>query len=231
MQRTVSRILGSLIDVLLPPTCAACGREGRYICETCKSSLPPLKKPHCRLCASPGTSLTCSWCHAMPPAFDGVRAPYLMEGTAREIVYGLKYRNLRASAPELGRLMGAHLALEPVPADVLVPVPLHPRRERERGYNQSGLLAREVSKQSGIPMEPQLLRRIRNTRPQVSVEDHEERRRNMEGAFECAPEIGSLKVLLIDDVVTTGATMSACAGPLKAAGAASVWGLALARQR
>ena len=146
------------------------------------------------------------------------------------MVYGMKYRNLRSLAPTMGRLMAAHREQDRIPADALVAVPLHPRRERDRGYNQSALLAREVSRWTGISVETGLLRRTRDTAPQVSMASHEERRENIEGAFECAGGVEGLRVLLIDDVVTTGSTMSACAGPLKAAGAASVWGLALARQ-
>ena len=152
-----------------------------------------------------------------------------MEDVVREMVYGLKYRNQRASAPELGRLMATHLQSDPLPTDVLMPVPLHVRRERERGYNQSDLLAREVSKHARVPVSTQVLHRIRDTAPQVSMSSPEERRRNIEGAFECTSQVHGQRVLLIDDVVTTGATMSACAGPLKEAGASSVWGLALAR--
>ena len=145
------------------------------------------------------------------------------------MVHDLKYRNLRASAPTLGRLIAAHLELDPVRADVLAPVPLHKRRERGRGYNQSELLAREVGKQTAVPVDTSMLRRIRDTAPQVSMPTPEERRRNIEDAFECTGDVSGLTVLLIDDVVTTGSTMSACARPLMAAGASSVWGLALAR--
>jgi ComF family protein len=153
-----------------------------------------------------------------------------MEGAVKEMVQNLKYRNVRALAPELGRLMAAHLESERVPADVLVPVPLHRRRERERGYNQSDLLAEEAGGHLGVPVESGLLRRTRDTAPQVSVSGHQQRRQNIEGAFQASADVRGLRVLVIDDVVTTGSTMSACASALKAAGASPVWGLALARQ-
>lgn len=117
-----------------------------------------------------------------------------------------------------------------MPADVLIPVPLHRCRERERGYNQSELLARELGTLIGLPVATEVLRRTRDTPPQVSMSGHRERRRNIADAFQCTGELSRQRVLLIDDVVTTGSTMAACAGPLKAAGATSVWGLALARQ-
>ena len=148
----------------------------------------------------------------------------------RELVYSLKYRNVRAVAPELARLLATYLESNTVPGQVIVPVPLHARRTRQRGYNQSELLARELSKRTGIPVEARALRRTRNTPPQVDMEGHEERKRNTEGAFECGSEMEGVSVLLIDDVVTTGNTMSSCAAALKTAGAASVWGLAPVRQ-
>ena len=154
----------------------------------------------------------------------------MMEGAVRDMVYNLKYRNLRASAPRLGGLMVAYLESHPIPADVLVPVPLHKRREKARGYNQSALLAREVGRGANVPVAPGVLRRTRDTPPQLSMTSPEERLRNMQGAFEATGDIRRKRVLLVDDVVTTGTTMSACAKPLRDAGAASVWGLALARQ-
>ena len=111
-----------------------------------------------------------------------------------------------------------------VTADVLVPVPLHPPRERNRGYNQAELLAREVGLRSGISVDARLLRRTRNTSSQVTLRDRYTRRRNTEGAFECASSLKSSRVLLIDDVVTTGGTMSACADALKAAEDGPVYG-------
>ena len=161
---------------------------------------------------------------------DGIRAPYLMENGARDMVYSLKYRNLRALAPELGRLLAEYLESTPIASDVLMPVPLHPRRERERGYNQSVHLARELGRRTGLAIDTQTLRRTRNTPPQVSINGHEERRSNTDSAFECISSVDGSRVLLLDDVVTTGSTMAACARALKDAGARSVWGLALARQ-
>ncbi len=116
-------------------------------------------------------------------------------------------------------------------ADVVVPVPLHRSSERERGYNQSELMARVVAADADLPFGRRLLRRVRKTAPQIAMAAYEDRRRNIEGAFECRDDLDGQRVLLIDDVVTTGSTMSACAEALKAAGARSVWGLALARQR
>jgi len=153
-----------------------------------------------------------------------------MEESARELVYSLKYRNLRALAPDMGRLLGEYLESHPIAADVVIPVPLHSRRERERGYNQSELLANALGILTGAVVDKRALRRARNAPPQVSIDGHEKRKENVEGAFECTTSLDGAHVLLIDDVVTTGSTLSACASALKDSGAKSVWGLAFARQ-
>ena len=159
-----------------------------------------------------------------------MRAVCLFEGAARRLVHSLKYSNFKAVAPEMARLLADSLEADPVPGELIAPAPLHPRRERTCGYNQSELLARTVGKRAGLSVRPGLVRRVRNTPPQVSIENHEERRVNVEGAFACRADLTGESILLIDDVVTTGSTMSACAAALKAAGAGTVWGLAFARQ-
>ena len=218
------------VDLVLPPSCAACGRGGAFLCEPCESSLSRLERPFCARCAHPGADRLCEACKASPPAFDGIRAVCLFEGAARQLVHSLKYANFRAVAPDMARLLADLPGPRPVPGEVIVPVPLHPRRERARGYNQSELLARTVGKRMGLPVRPGIVRRVRNTPPQVSIENYEERRSNIEGSFACPAGLSGESVLLMDDVVTTGSTMSACAAALKAAGARSVWGLAFARQ-
>ena len=165
-----------------------------------------------------------------PLSIRGIRAPYLMEGAVREAVHALKYRGVRAVAPALGEHMARWFEQTGVRGDLIVPVPLHKRRLRDRGYNQSSLLARELSKRTGLPVGEDVLERTRDTLPQVSLSSRVERARNVEGSFRCIGEVAGRKILLVDDVVTTGSTMSACASALSAAGAGSVWGLALARQ-
>ncbi len=223
-------MLGTALDLVFPPSCAVCGREGSFLHDSCEVGLPRLSMPYCSLCADPGEAPLCRACEAHPPAYDGITAPYLMQGPVREVVFALKYRQVRASAPILGGLIAAHLGAHPVEADVMVPVRLHRRRQRERGYDQAALLARAAGAHSGMAVSDGVLWRTRDTPPQVSMAGPEQRRNNMEGAFECTGNVQGLRVLLIDDVVTTGSTMSACASALKGAGAASVLGVALARQ-
>ena len=159
-----------------------------------------------------------------------MRAPYEFHGSARSIIHDLKYRNVRIAAPYVARLLAGYLERNPYPVDAYCPVPLHPRRERSRGFNQSELIASELSKITGIPVATSALHRTRNTPPQVNMETPGDRQSNIADAFECPSDVQSRRYILIDDVVTTGSTMSACANALKDAGAANVWGIAFARQ-
>jgi len=132
----------------------------------------------------------------------------------------------------MGELMARYLQGTPVPADVLVAVPLHSRRQRTRGYNQSLLLAREVSRRLDLPLAAEALFRRRDTPPQARAMEADARRRNVAGAFDCRPgAVAGRRVLLVDDVTTTGATLDACARALLAEGeASSVWALTFARE-
>ena len=159
-----------------------------------------------------------------------MRAPYEYSGSARRIVHDLKYRNVRIAAPYVACLLARYLERNPYPVDAYCPVPLHPRRERSRGFNQSELIAGELGKITGTLVDTSALRRTRNTPPQVNMETPEDRQRNITDAFECLSDVQGRRYILIDDVVTTGSTMSACADALKDAGAANVWGIAFARQ-
>jgi ComF family protein len=160
---------------------------------------------------------------------DGIRSPFLFSGVIRKAIHEFKYRNLKAIAPLLASFLSDFLLENPIPGDVLVPVPIHGKRQRERGYNQSSLIAHELSLINKVPLINDCLIRKVNTPPQVRTASAMERRKNIADAFACAD--GRLKgkqVLLIDDVSTSGATLNTCAGVLKAAGAASVWGLTVA---
>ncbi len=228
-RRIVRQLPGTALDLLFPLNCLGCQREGKVLCASCVDSLPELKPPFCRVCAQPNAPSTCHWCLESPPAFDGIRAPYEMEGTVKEAVHNLKYRGLKAAAPELAELLANYLKEHPMPGDVLTPVPLHPRRLRSRGYNQSALLAKELSKKLGLDIDQSLLIRAKNTLPQVSA-TREGRRENVQGSFRCDGPADGRSVILVDDVATTGSTLSACAAVLKGAGASSVWCLVLARE-
>ncbi len=149
----------------------------------------------------------------------------------RNAIHALKYRGIKSLSPVLGELLADSLAKRPLPADLIVPVPLHPRRLRERGYDQSLLLAENLEGRLGIPLARDVLIRHRHTPSQARSKSVLERRRNMEGAFHATPgRLEGKNLVLVDDVCTTGATLNACARALKEAGARSVWGVTLARE-
>ena len=229
-QGLLAKLGKEAVNLLFPMECAGCRRTGGILCETCIPGLAKLTPPYCRICASPHGQSPCRWCEENAPAIDGVRAPFLMEGAVQQAIFALKYRGIRAAAPELARLLAGYIAERRTPGDVIVAVPLHRRRLRTRGYNQSELLARELSKITGLTQAKGLLTRVKDAPPQVEAATRSQRRANVEGSYEVNGDVDGRRVLLIDDVVTTGATMSSCAAALKGAGAASVWGLALARE-
>ena len=216
---------------LFPQWCVGCGKEGDFICSSCLKSLPRITPPLCPRCGIPQAGdRTCSDCKNLR-AIDGIRSPFKFEGVMRQAIHQLKYGNIRALVMPLGKLLYDVLVLNPMPGKVLVPVPLHPKRLKERGYNQSSLLARELSKLTNLPILDSCLIRVRPTLPQAKTSTGAERRSNVEGAF--SSHDGKLQgkgVLLVDDVSTSGATLDACAQALKASGVTSVWGLTLARE-
>lgn len=190
--------------------------------------MPPL----CPKCGKPRPSGTlCSTCVSWQAEIDGIRSPFRFDGVMRQAIHQLKYRNLRALAEPLAKLLNDYLTTNPIPGEVLVPVPLHQKRLRERGYNQSSLLAKELGKLTNLPVVDDCLIRQRHAPPQARSSTVEERRSNVAGAFVCRDHrLQNKQVLLIDDVSTSGATLDAGAAALKAAGATSVWGLVLARE-
>ena len=227
---TLARAAKALVDLVLPIHCLGCQREGAFICPACVPKLKRLERPFCRRCAQPNVGPTCRRCQDEPLAVDSIRAPYLFEGPVREAVYRLKYKRQRAVAGPLAKLMSEWAPATPAPVDLVTPVPLHPSRLRQRGYNQSYLLARETGRILGLPIQDGLLAKAKNSPPQVEAQSREERRQNVAGSFECRGAAEGRTVLLIDDVATTGSTLAECAATLKSAGAKAVHALVLARE-
>ena len=161
---------------------------------------------------------------------DGIRVAAYFENPIRPAIHSLKYRNHQAVAAALGQVLSQTYRRYGLAADVLVPVPLHPSRLRQRGYNQSELLAREAGRCLGVPVNTRALQRTRQTRSQMTL-GASERHQNVCNAFRCSLELSGQTVVLVDDVCTTGSTLDACAAALKEGNAAAVWGLTLARAR
>ena len=184
----------------------------------------------CAKCGEPNTPhRLCAKCREHPLQIDFIRSVVIFQGTLRQAVHHFKYQRLSSLADLFGDWLGDYWIENQLHADRIMPVPLHPARERERGYNQSGLLAKRLAKRVGVPVAEAGLQRIRATAVQMEL-DAAQRRLNVAGAFACVdPAVRQKRVAVIDDVCTTGATLDACAAALLQAGAASVFGLTLAR--
>ena len=220
------------MDSFFPRRCVGCGRVGDFLCLECLRKLPRLVPPFCPRCGRPqASSIVCPSCWQRPTEIDGIRSLFRFDEVVRKSIHELKYRNLKAISPCLAELLADYLKENPLPGEALVSVPLHPRRLRERGYNQSSLLARELGKRIDLPVIEDCLIRIKQAQPQVRAVDVEERRSNVADAFVCRDErVKGKEIILIDDVCTSGATLESCAAVLKNRGATSVWGLTLARE-
>jgi competence protein ComFC len=228
----LAKLKGIALDFLFPQWCLGCGREGDILCHSCRRALPQIMPPLCPRCGQPQPSgMLCPGCVSWQAQIDGIRSPFRFDGVIRQAIHQLKYRNLRALAMPLARLLKDYLTTNPIPGEVLVPVPLHQKRLRERGYNQSRLLAQELGKLTGLPVVDDCLIRQQHAMPQARTATVNERRSNVVNAFTCHDQrLQNKPVLLIDDVATSGATVDACAAALKASGATSVWALVLARE-
>ena len=219
----------SLLDTLYPLECVGCGGAGKVICDKCAADLPILKPPYCRVCATPGNFARCQTCAESIRQFDGVRAPFRYAGAIRQAILALKYGGIKAGAPQLGDLLADYLDENPLPGEIVAPVPMHQRRLRERGYNQAELLARRVAAHSELRYERELLFRTRQVEPQAGIGSAAQRAVNVSGSIGMSGgcDVSGASVILIDDVATTGSTLESCAAALKQAGAVSVWGLTL----
>lgn len=227
-----------VLHFFLPAFCLVCRRPlppgPLLICPTCWQELPWLPAAVCELCGAPFRGVVapqarCQECLQQPPPFQQARAAVFYEGTGREAIHRLKYGRNFVYGRLLRELLRQTEAVRAVvqEAELLIPVPLHPQRLRQRGFNQALYLARAFSE---VPLARQALVRQRPTRPQTELSPAE-RRRNVKGAFKVAqPEvIAGKKVALVDDVYTTGATVRECARTLIAAGAAQVAVITVAR--
>jgi len=230
LRRAAGRVARVALDFLLPPACAACERpldegERGLVCGRCWARLELLPFPQCARCGHPSLRPSCSWCELLPPYVRAVRsACWMHRGTGPLIVHALKYRGWHAIARE----MADRIARLPWPLDVdeeraaVLPVPLALSRERERGFNQSERIARALAERWRVPTWCDVLERARSTQTQTRLTP-EERLANVSGAFRVRDAgrqaLRNAHVVLVDDVVTTAATLNACAAALIAGGA------------
>jgi ComF family protein len=178
----------------------------------------------------PEAGRACESCRYRKPAFSGVRSAFVYDGPTRDAVLALKFQGLAAIAKTLAVPMAERLLEWDPPVGAIVPVPLAGSRRRSRGYNQSELLARELGRLTGLPLVNEAIVRRRATAPQVRQFDWEARRQNVTGAFAPGRALIDGGVLLVDDVITTGATLDACARALLSVGAGLAFGLTFARE-
>lgn len=229
-----SNIAQHLLDLLFPVHCAGCSRSGYVLCSACIAKIAALPIPFCLHCSSPlSPNGVCPSCKYHPLHLSGLRAFSLYQEPLRSWIHALKYHgNVRLAEP-LGHLLALGYTGYGLSADIILPVPLHIERQKQRGYNHAQLLAEVCSKKLGIPLREDILIRHRATLAQVDL-NPKDRLQNVAGAFLCSPtivnrDLKGRRILIIDDVCTTGATLEACAAPLFGAGAKEVWGLVLAR--
>ncbi len=230
----IAEILQGLESLLFPTVCLACRipLESRrdILCPACVKALPRSRAPWCQTCgrslAGLGAGIVrCADCSRTRFFFDQAISPCPYEGSVKELVVALKYQGRLSVAPFLGGLLAETVRqrLGNDPADAVVPVPLHPTRLRERTFNQAQVLAQELARRLDLPCWKHLLVRRNATPPQTDL-PRQERLKNVAEAFAIQPDpfLRSARILLVDDVLTTGATASACAKLLKTGGAHSV---------
>ena len=229
MPETSNPYLSALADLIFPQRCVGCGRRASdVLCRGCFEALPGIGRPVCARCGAPTAfeTFACDACKGVDFGFESARAPLRYEGVGEEVVHALKYRGYtrvveRLAAPLMLRVLDRGERF-----DAVVPVPLHRSRLRRRGFNQAELLARGLAVGLNAPVSDKL-RSVRRTRDQVEL-SAAERRANVEGAFAARERVRG-KVLLVDDVFTTGATTSECAGTLLRGGAEEVHAVSLCR--
>jgi ComF family protein len=235
----VRAALGIALDLALPPLCPTCREpvEGRALCPACWSKLSFITRPYCERLGipfvyDPGPGILSMEAIADPPAYQRARAAVRFDEISRALVHALKYGDRLDLAPMMGRWVshaGRELLAE---ADALVPVPLHWRRLWARRFNQSAMLAAAISAESGVPIAAGILKRVKPTAQQVGL-SRSERAANVQGAFRVPPEakgaVVGRRLVLVDDVLTSGATVDGCARALLRAGAANVDVLIFAR--
>jgi ComF family protein len=235
----VHSALRRVLDLALPPLCAACREpvEGRGLCPACWSKLSFITRPYCERLGTPfvydpGPGILSMEAIADPPAYNRARAAVRFDEISRALVHALKYGDRLDLAPMMGRWIGQAGRELLAEADALVPVPLHWRRLWARRFNQSAMLAAAVSRQTGVPIAAGALKRVKPTAQQVGL-SRTERAANVQGAFRVPGDgkagVTGRRLVLIDDVLTSGATVDGCARALLRAGAANVDVLVFAR--
>lgn len=224
----LQRLGRALLDFVYPPRCFLCGDGGAFLCERCTRGLPRAGLPRCERCWLP-LHFGAHRCPLSGSALLCIRSACSYGQGARELVHALKYEGLSVLAEPMGRLLADLSRDHGLTGDALVPVPLHPHRQRSRGYNQAEALANVIGRELGLPVQ-RALRRTRATAAQIQQRSAQERARNVAGAFAAREPVQGRRLMLVDDVATTGSTLMACASVLDQMGAIQVVALTFARE-
>lgn len=227
-------MLNAFLDFVFPKSCVSCGEVGTYLCNNCQGKIAFLTEAICPMCERPAIDgVTHPGCQTRY-SLDGLVSFYRYDGPVKAAIKRLKYKPYLV---ELARMLvnrvyegGTLYKVPPFNNFIVVPVPLHPQRERERGFNQAALVGKAIAQQLSLEFKDNVLKRTRNTKPQVLLKE-KDRRKNLTDAFAIDPSYQLLvtSYLLIDDVWTTGSTLRSCANVLKRAGAKKVWAMTVAR--
>jgi len=235
----VNTLLRGILDLLYPPRCEACGRLRRDpLCQECRAQVELVERPLCEICGESfdpraQAAPRCQRCRSSRKPFSIARSAAHYHGPLADAIRRFKYHGQIVLGKPLGSIMlealaGAASDLDPTTLDVVCPVPLHASRQRERGFNQSLEIAKPVSRWLGIPLVADACRRTRNTPTQAGLK-LKERLRNVRGAFACDLDLCGKKVAVLDDVMTTGATLNEISRILKGCGASEVSAWVVAR--
>lgn len=223
----IQKLKKVILDTIFPPRCLNCKRLGRYICDECAQKIIKIKYQNCPICHRKTTDYKlCAGCRRKSGLYGLVALGYFHDPVLKNIIHEYKYNGIYAAGDELAAMVES---LIPPEIDSVTFAPMSRKRFNFRGYNQAEILAREIGRLTGKPVLSGLVK-TRHTKSQVGLE-RRERLKNLEGAFVCRDNnVAGRSILLVDDVLTTGATLSGCAKALRRAGAKRIWALVLARE-
>jgi ComF family protein len=229
-QNQIYRLFWKTVDFIYPPECASCGKPGALLCKDCKEKIQPLFDPICPICGYPvATPGVCQNCRDNPPPYTALRSWAEFEGSLRKALHKLKYESDLGLGLEFSYPLLQIIAKEKWAIDYIIPIPISKKHRKTRGYNQATIIARPLALALGIPLFEKSVSRVKETESQVNL-SREERFKNLHSAFlGNSAKLLNKKVLLVDDVATTGATMISCSQTLREFGCAQVFCITVAR--